>query len=433
MLDPVRAGKTILSQGKSLSRDNLLLGLSIIIQITLGLFLGHAYDMRISMATGYLVGTGQDPYIAQNLTSVFQNPSFQGITSFGYPPPWSLVLGLVYLVTYKIIPNFLLYNLAIKIPIIAANICLAYLVAKILNGLRVEERVSRRAWLFLLFNPFLLYVSSAWGQFDSLVALLSLLAIVFLVDGNLTGSAILMALAISFKPTALPLVPAAFVFLRGRPIRQMLRYFAIFFVIAFLMFVGPFILFRWDPTPILQHWNAHFTVGGGLSFMTFLELLKDSYQLPGLWWLLGLLWLPALVVATFALKPGGIGILDLLKKSVVLTLVFFLGRAWLSEPNLVLVLPMVLILTSMGELDPRALTALWVLPLIFSFFNTSTVQLLFPSMPALMDRLLQLSDVFRTARLVIRTIVVIPWLLTGGWIIIGCFKNKPVGTIKVQA
>ncbi len=115
--------------------------------------------------------------------------------------------------------------------------------------------------------------------------------------------------------------------------------------------------------------------------------------------------------------------MDLLKKSLALTMVFFLFRTWLSEPNLILILPMVLILTSVGELDSRILTAVWVVPLVYSFFNTSTFQLLFPSLPDLMQRLLQLSDVFRTARLAIRTIVVIPWLLIGSWIVVSCMKG----------
>jgi hypothetical protein len=194
--------------------------------------------------------------------------------------------------------------------------------------------------------------------------------------------------------------------------------------VALLLFVGPFVLFRWDPTPILQHWNAHFTVGGGLSFMTFLELWRDSYQLPGLWWLVGLVWVPALGIATWVMKPGGEGLSSLLKKNTALIMVFFLFRAWLSEPNIILVLPLILILTSVGELDRRALTAVWVLPLVFSFFNTSMVQLLFPSLPALMDRLLHYPDVFQTARLVLRTMVVIPWLITGAWVIIGCYKEN---------
>jgi hypothetical protein len=423
MVDPVKSGQAAPLQKRSLLPDLSLLAASILLQAGLAFFLGHAYDMRIFMATGYLVGTGQDPYVAQNLSAVFHDTSFQGITTLGYPPSWAIMLGLVYLYSYRIYANLLLYNLAIKIPIIAANICLACLVARLLNKLGAEINTARKAWIFLLFNPFLLYASSAWGQFDSIVALLSLLALYQLSEGRLVGSAVLLALAIAFKPIAMPLAPAVFVFLLGRPFRQVLLYFSIFFVCAFLFFIAPFSILKWDPTPILQNWNAHFVVGGGLSFMTFWELIKNSYRLPGAWWLAGLVWVPALGIAAYRLKPAGDGLVNILKKSTVLVLVFFLFRTWVSEPNLLLVLPMVVILTSVGEVHPRALTALWILPLVFSFFNTSIFQLLFPSLPVLMDRLLLFSNEFRTARLVLRTVVVIPWLIAGGWIVLQCFKE----------
>jgi hypothetical protein len=410
-------------QWGSLHSNSFLVGISIVLQSVLALFLGHAYDMRIFMATGYLVGTGQNPYIAQNLTTIFHNPAFQGMTTIGYPPPWALFLGLVYQITYKIVPNLLIYNLAIKIPIIAANICLAYLVARILKDLGTEEKVVGRARLFLLFNPLLLFATSAWGQFDSIVALLSLLALVLVSKGKLTSSAILLALAISFKPTALPLVFAVFVYLQGGGFRQVFRYYAVFLSAALLFSVAPFIMMGWDPTIIIQHWNAHFTVGGGLSFMALLELIKNTYQLPGQWWLLGLLWAPALLITTWVLKMARGGLLNLLKVSAALMMVFFLTSTWVSEPNIVLVLPLILILTATGELDQRALTLVWVLPIVFSIFNTSIFQILFPSMPALMDRILQMPDNFRTVRLVIRSIVVVPWLITGGWIVFHCIRK----------
>jgi hypothetical protein len=407
-----------------LHSDIILLILNLFAQILLGFFFGHAYDMRIFMATGYLVGTGQNPYIARDLSTIFNNASFSGITSVGYPPPWALLLGLIYWVSYRLIPNFLLYNLAIKIPIIAANICLAYLVTDILRKIAVSKRVSRKAWLFLLFNPLLLLVTSAWGQFDSIVALLSLLALLLLSEDRLLSSAVLLALAVSFKPTALPLIPAVFVFMLGRPTKNIFGYASLFLLTLLLLCIGPFFFFHWDPTPILTHWNAHFTVGGGLSFMTFLELWRDSYQLPGWWWLVGLLWLPALGTAAMMLKNYAKDLLSLLKTSTILMLVFFMFRTWLSEPNIVLVLPLILILVSAGDLDHRALTVLWVLPLLFAVFNTSLFQLLFPSAPGLMDRLLHLSDFLQTARLVLRILVVAPWLVACGWIVRACLRGR---------
>ena len=400
--------------------------LSLVLQIGLGLFFGHAYDQRIYMATGYLVGTGQNPYIPQDLVSVFHNSAFQGMTSVGYPPPWPLVTGLVYFLTYRLFPNFLLYNLALKLPILAANIALAFLVKDNLEKMGASPQACRRAWIFMLFNPFILVVTSAWGQFDSIVALLALLAILFLAENRRIVSAVLLALAIAFKPTALPLLLAAFLFLFGCRWRKLLAYFGILFLSLIVFCVGPFWVFHWDASIILHHWNAQVSVGGGMSFMTFLELVISSYQLPGLWWLLGLLWAPALVLSALRLPGGGKDLPDLLLKSAVMILIFFLFRTWLSEPNLILILPILVILASTGKLDQRLLTAFWIVPLIFSLFNTSLTQLLFPSLPDLMNRLLSETTVLRVIRLALRILLVIPWLWLEGTIILRLWRQNPL-------
>ena len=201
------------------TQDHVILLLSILLQLALGLFFGHAYDMRIFMATGYLVGTGVNPYIAQDLTSVFQNNSFRGMTSVGYPPPWPLVLGLIYRSSYSLTHSLMIYNLVIKLPTIIANICLAYLVAEILTNLGAEGKVVRRAWIFMLVCPFMLYFGVAWGQFDAIVVLLSLLSLVYLDSGSLPISAVMLALGMALKPIALPLFPIALLYLLGKSTR----------------------------------------------------------------------------------------------------------------------------------------------------------------------------------------------------------------------
>ncbi|HSB67502.1 MAG TPA: hypothetical protein VLD65_13075 [Anaerolineales bacterium] len=397
--------------------------ISILLQLTLGILFGHYYDMRIFMATGYLVGSGQNPYITQNLTAVFQNSSFHGMTSVGYPPPWPLVLGLLYRGVVVLSPNLVLYNLVIKLPVIAANICLASLVVGLLKKLMVDSATIRKAWVFMLFSPMILYFGTAWGQFDAIVALLSLLSLVFLHRDKLPGSALLLALAIAFKPIALPLFLVAIFYLRGKSPRQTLPY-AFWFSVSLILFCAlPFLMFRWDITPILRGWNAHFTVAGGMSFMTFFELLKDTYLLPGNWWLLGLIWIPAVGLAIIPLRQGIFGFTDLLRKSLGLILVFYLTRAWLSEPNIILILPLALILTVTGELNPLALHALWILPLVITVFNASPPQLLFLNFPQAMQHLLDLWEKYRMFRLVASSVLVIPWQAAGWWIVATCFKR----------
>jgi hypothetical protein len=256
--------------------------------------------------------------------------------------------------------------------------------------------------------------------------LLSLSSLLLLYTEKQTASAVLLALAISLKPIALPILPVSLIFLTGKSPRQALTYVLVFFISILLFSVAPFLIFGWDLSPILQGWNAHFTVGGGISFFSFFELLEDTYLLPGQWWLLGLAWIPALLLGVLALKDGIDSFVDLLTKSTGLVMLFFLTRTWLSEPNIILVLPLVLILALVGKLNNFTLIAVWSFPLIFTIFNTSPPQLLFPSFPGVMDSMLLLVDNFRSARLLARTIMVIPWLITGWWIVIVTLRRDPV-------
>jgi hypothetical protein len=430
--DAIAIGGKMRFWNRLTAQDRPVLLLSIAAQLVLALFFGHAYDMRIFMASGYLTGTGQNPYAAQDLSAVFHNSSFRDMTSIGYPPPWPLMLGLIYRSVYALIPNLLLYNLAIKIPIILANVGVAYLSVHILKLLGVDTATTRKAWIFLLLNPFMLYFSSAWGQIDSIVALLSLSALVLVQAGKLKGPAMLLALAISFKPTAIAILPVVLIFLMGKSLRQTITFAITFFCGILLFCIAPFMMPGWDPDPILRGWNAQFTVGGGMSFMTFLELVNDSYQLPGAWWLIGLAWMPALGVGMVVLRHGISGFTHLLRSSAGMIMLFFLTRSWLSEPNIMLILPFVLILTSIGELNVLTLRAVWILPLIFTFFNTSPPQLLFPSFPGVMTDMLKWDETFRFARLVMRTVVVLPWLITGWWIVIACFSKQQSSALQSQ-
>jgi hypothetical protein len=423
---PVRRPGTWWPGGRLTSRDMTLLAGSVLMQLVLGLLFGHAHDMPIFMATGYLVATGQNPYLAQDLSGLFDNSAFRGLTSIGYPPPWPLVLGGIYRLIGGSPPSLLGYNLAIKVPIIAANVALAFLVARLLIREGVKPEAVRKAWIFLLWNPFILLASAAWGQFDSVVALLALTALALLDLKKVDLSAILLGLAIAAKPIALPLLPLPWMVMSHAPIRRRGRYYMLLTASLVFFCVVPFVIFGWSPEVIIRNWNAHLVVGGGMSLLTFRELTNGSYALEGAWQILGVVWLPAVAVAAWSIRSrvnqrGG-----LLAASTVLVFVFFLTRAWLSEPNILLVLPMVVILVSTGDLPSLGLAAIWILPLVFGVFNTSIVQLLFPSMPQAMGRLLDQPETYRTAWLLARSVVVLPWQVVCWWIVVRCLR-RPAG------
>lgn len=409
--------------------DRRLLVLSVVLQLALAVLLGHSRDTRMFMATGYLVGAGHSPYVAQDLTAVFHHVGFKSISVVGYPPPWPLVLGLVYRGTYALGHNLIVYNLAIKLPVIVANVGLAYLVAAVLDNLGAGRVVARKAWVFLLLNPFLLYVGAAWGQIDAIVAVLAVAALVLLYARRPAASAVVLALAVCFKPVAAPIVLVVFVYLAGRSTRQTLRYAAFFAAGVFAFYVAPFFVFGWDSSPVRQL-NAHFIMSGTMSFMTVVRLVRDPLLMQGQWWLLGLAWIPALVVAVLALRHGVGELDDLVKKSTALVLVFYLTRTWLAEPNVVLLLPLVLILASLGELDRRAFTAIWLIPLVFTLFNASPLQLLFVAWPEAMERSLTFVARYGDATLAVRAVLVIAWQVVGWWIVVTCFRKRRTAWVR---
>jgi hypothetical protein len=421
--------------------DRRLLALSVALQLALGLVLGHSYDTRLFMATGFLAGTGRDPYAALDLVRVFHHVGFSRITSVGYPPPWPLLAGLIYRVTYAPTHDLLLYNLALKLPVIAANVGLAYLVGAILRERGASPAVARRAWTVVLLNPFLVYVGAAWGEIDPIVALLALAALWLLYRRRGELSAVLLALAFCVKPIALPLLPAALLYLASRSLPRALRYAGVWLGAALLFYIAPFFALGWGRAPFTQRLNAHFVHQGGLSLMTVVRLFRDPLLMQGRWWLLGLLWVPALAVGVVVLwaRRGGApppprdgdiddgDFDDLLKMATGLTLLVYLTRTWVAEPNVALIIPLVALLSATGALDRRALTAVWALPLAFTVFNASPLQLLWVSAPGLMTRLLADVGRYGQATLLARAALVVAWQVAGWWIVAVCLRGRALG------
>ena len=259
--------------------DRRLLGLSVLIQLVLGALFGHAYDLRIFMTTGYLVGAGRGPWSPLDLGAVFHHVGFDRLTTIGYPPPWPLVTGLLYRATYGLVPNVFAYGLALKLPVIAATVGLAYVVAAALRRAGAQETTCRRAWAFLLLNPLILFTGAAWGQIDVIVALLTVAALVLVWQGRWASSAALLALAVCTKPTPLPALLVVLVWLASRAPRQALRYAAVTLAWAAVFVVVPVLVLGWRTEQIRQRPNAQFLMTGGLSFTTVARVFHDPLTL----------------------------------------------------------------------------------------------------------------------------------------------------------
>ena len=407
-------------------REILIVILSVLIQVPLAVFLGHYYDERVFMATGYVVSSGVDPYQPIELVNVFANPLLNGIVPrIGYPPPWPLMLGLIFRSSYGLIPNVFLYNFAIKVPVIAANVALAYVVRHVLLDSRVARKKAEGAWLFLLFNPFILLTTSAWGQFDTLVALACVGSLYFLSKGKISISALLLALSVSLKPITLPLIFLPFFFQEKFFSKKNLKFGLIFLLVLAACAVAPFFVFGWNLPLAPAEWNAQFKMAGGITLFSVSELIQGAVLLPQELAFFGFLWVPALIVGYYFVYRNPPRSLDeLVPKAVGLTLIFFLTRSWLSEPNINLVLVLMLIAVALGELDGRSLHLAWTVPLVFMVLNTSVPQLFFLVDPTVLDSLATFDVQFGTVRLIARFAVAVVWSIIAWRITVEMLETK---------
>jgi hypothetical protein len=416
------------------TRELAIVLTSVLIQMLLGFFLGHYFDQRVFMATGYVVGSGGDPYKPIELVHVFENPLLNGfVPTIGYPPLWPLVLGLVYRVSYGVIQNVFVYNFTSKIPIIMANIALAYLVRNILLNLHSDKKKAEVAWLFLLFNPFIILTTAAWGQIDSFAALLCVSSLYIVTKGRIKESAFLLAVSVAVKPVALALVPLPLLFSEQFVSRKNLLFSAVFAAVFFLLVLIPFALLGWTIPLSSNNFNNRFGMAGGLTVFNLAEIVQGSSVIPSSLWFLGFSWVPALFIGYyFVYRNPPRSTSDMVTKSIGLVLVFFLTRSWLSEPNLNLLLPLMLIAVGLGKMEKRVFHLFWIIPLVFTVFNFAFPQLFFMVYPSVLDALAQFDLQFGTARLVARFFVAVLWTAIGLAVAFKMLSSKQQKTEQKQ-
>ncbi len=394
----------------NLHRDLVGVILSVLVQVPLAIFLGHAYDQTSFLDTGFLVGSGLNPYHHYMIT-IF-SPRMVGINPIiGDPPLWPLLLGAIYRLTYSIVPNIFLYNFAVKVPVIVANIGLAYAVRNILRRQGASEEKIKFAWLFLLFNPFLLLTTAAWGQFDTLIALLCVVSIYLLSKGMIKTGAVMLSLSVVLKPISFPLLGLPLLFSEGRTWKKTLQYSVIIVLVIVSLWILPFYLLGWVLPSSTGQLTSFFTRAGGMTPFSIVELLQDTVTLPAGLQVLGYLWIPALLAGYYLVyrdPPKNFN--ELTQKAIGLMLIFFLTYTWLSEPYIIIVIALVLLALPFSKVNFRDFHFLWVIPLVFMVLTTNFAQLFYLfSSPSLVNTALAIENNIREWRLIARFLVIVIW------------------------
>lgn len=401
---------------KSRKQKVIAVAISFALQAMLGSFLGHEYDMEVFFAAGYSVANGMTPYRYHSARSIFNNSIFpEQVPGIGYPPPWALLLGVIYSAVYAPTKNLFAYNLATKLPIIVSNIGLAFLVEKIASQEGADRILSSKMFYFLLFNPFLIYGSSLWGQFDSVVILTVMLAIESLVHNKMKESSLLFALSVSLKILPLVLLPLLALYARKNyGLRRCLTFLIIFSVSLLVLVYLPFPLFNWDLSLITQNFDFHFTRAGCFTFFNILELAQGGIDLPRALQATGYVWIIALLLVYWQFSKTSLrNRMDFFRWTSGVLFVLMLTRTWLSEQNIILLIPLIMLQSVTNSKNWVILRSIWIITFVFAFLNTSPFQMFFLVSQRPMELMKGFDQSWNTVRLFLRFLSVFPWQIAG--------------------
>ncbi|MFH0802245.1 MAG: glycosyltransferase family 39 protein [bacterium] len=125
-----------------------------------------------------------------------------------YPPAYFYVLYIIGFIRniFSISFDSPLYLFLIKLPAITADILTSWLIFRLARR-RFEEPASLALSLAYAFNPAVLINSTAWGQVDSILALLLALALQLFTEKKFVPATVVFTAAALFKPQALFLAP----------------------------------------------------------------------------------------------------------------------------------------------------------------------------------------------------------------------------------
>ncbi len=197
-------------------------------------------------------------------------------TNCNLPPFWVYILWLFskihFLITNKIV---FVYSEVLKIPAILFDIFTGLLIFYFLIKEKIEEKKVFLASLFFLLNPFVFYLSSFWGQLDSIYVFFILLSFIFLYYKKTIFASIFLALSFLTKLQGIIFFPLFFFILfKNYPFKKTIFSLLTILLVIFIILL-PFLIKGYSPVFIFQKtWIASWRFANFLSLNAF-----------NLWWI----------------------------------------------------------------------------------------------------------------------------------------------------
>ena len=161
-----------------------------------------------------------------------------------------LVVYPIYLVISLIFPSPHIERLILKLPMILSDILIGVILYRLIRKFGDERQAKVIAGLWIL-NPYVIWISSIWGMFDSLPTLFTLFAMERFLSKHYKSSAILLSISIGYKLYSILIVPWFLFAIYKEGKEQTLTYIE-YFLVSIAILILPWKIVLSDFTTSLQ-------------------------------------------------------------------------------------------------------------------------------------------------------------------------------------
>ncbi len=363
-----------------------------LIRFLFSFWTGNPSDFEIFLRVGYHVAQGGSPTQAKiPYVEGLGQPFYRYVSGIGYLPAWGLCTALAYK-TYQLLPfsPYFYYFLLKSFPILG-DLAATYLIFFIVKGLTHDVKRAEEAGLRFFMCPFVIFISSIWGMFDSIPISLTLLSILLLFLGKPYWSALALGLGIYFKVVPIIYLPIQLILIgKSKGAKYSIVYLLISIATPLVLTIVPMILLRWEVSETgITVLSQTAMMGEGITYWNLSSFLRElapnifSEELLNLFFsfpIIRYLWLLALIACyVFYLKDqvpssknmDAYSLYALSKWSSIAMIGFLLTRTFIPEQfTLYLLFTMTVMLgISRNASLKRFYFYAWVFALAFAFVN----------------------------------------------------------------
>lgn len=206
----LRPSAAIRSARAHLARPWVPYALSFALQLLIAPWLIHDWDGFVLIRSAQDFLGGITPYHVSEAAPphIFLDDQWPPVNTWYAYPPLTLLLTAPFVGLAQLLTDGAPWalRLGLKLPMILGTLAVAYVAGRIVGELAgIEKR--RLAERLLLLNPFLIFLSAAWGMFDAIMMALLLASVLLLARRSHVGAGVAFGLAALVKVFPLFVAP----------------------------------------------------------------------------------------------------------------------------------------------------------------------------------------------------------------------------------